>query len=131
MGLELVVIKHKILFSGPVDWISGAFDLLDDRLLPEAHVDVLEDRSLQKIFVDNLVFSVLLDFLQNTSSQLNLAVLEDHLPEQVQSCLCQTRRPRIFQEVAVQVVEHLFHSHHKYGELLPLLDVLLEELMAV
>ena len=45
MSLEFIVVKHKILFSGPVDWICGPFDLLDHCLLTEAHIDVLENGS--------------------------------------------------------------------------------------
>ena len=57
--------------------------------------------------------------------------MEDHLPKEVQSSLCQTRRPSVLQEIPIQVVEHLLHRHYKNGELLPLFYVLLKELVAV
>ena len=57
--------------------------------------------------------------------------MENHLSEQIEGSLCETRRPRVFQKVAIQIVEHLFHCHYEYGELLPLLDVLFKELVGV
>ena len=74
MSLELGVVEHQVFLTRPVDGVGGAFDLLDDGLLAEAHVDILKDSSLQEVFIDDLVLSILLDLLEDTSSQLDFAV---------------------------------------------------------
>lgn len=46
MALKLVIVKHQIFLTGPMDGVWGSFNLFNDSLLSKSHIDVLHNGCL-------------------------------------------------------------------------------------
>ena len=117
---KLLVVHEKVLFSEPQE--CSIVVLLDLGLLLVAHVDELSDGLFDQVLVDELVFSVLLDLLEDRPAEVTFAVVKDLLFELGECGLGQVGEVlhAVLQVKSIQVVEHLFEAKHENGVLLPL-----------
>lgn len=109
--------------------LCGLLSLDLDGLSIVAHEDELVNGSLDQVQIDGLTLTILSDFRQDGSSELGESRVKDIALEVVEASLSKTLISLVLQVEPVQVGHDLDEGVGEDGVVLPLLDVLVQELV--
>lgn len=109
--------------------LCGLLSLDLDSFAVVAHEDELVNGSLDEVQIDCLTLTILSDFRQDSSSELGESRVKDIALKVVKTSLSQTLVSLVLQVEPVQVGHDLDKGVGEDGVVLPLLDVLVQELV--